>query len=421
MQKIFYNGKIYTFDEADTICEAMLTNDGSIVLTSSNEEVLSMKTDETEVVDLCKKVVIPTFFDLNCNVYRMLEENLKNANLSDFLENNSEIDLNYDKFVNLEKYKTEFLKIQDEFLKRGITTIFEYGLTNKEFIFWKKLSEQDALKIDVIGFVDMISSKQVMDDNCRSYRKYKKHFRLGGYYLKCDGNLFEKTAWLIKPYARSKGYRAYGNLVDEQLSFLIKNALEEKKQIVFDASGDASISMVLRCFEENAKDKQIEDLFKPIILGADLISKAQIQKAKSLGFTILFKPHIIHEHGKKIKSFVGLLRAKKLQPAKLCNDMSLNFLLVSDESKISDVGWLIKLASSRLTERGKVLGKSQRIFVPIKNLIYKYSEIAFDSAFKGSLENGKLANFILLDGDNFDKSMDVKSTYIEGEVVYEKK
>lgn len=423
MQKIFHSGRIFTFDEAGTVCEAMLTNDGSIVLTGSNDDVLSMKTDDTEVVDLNGKLVIPAFFDLNCSLYKMAEENLKNANLSEKLENNTEIDLNYDKFDNFETYKKEILKIQDEFLQAGITTVFEFGLTNKEFIFWKKLSEQDALKIDVIGFVDMLSSKQVMDDNCRSYRKYKKHFRLGGYYLKCDGSLAEKKAWLTKPYSKSRGYRAYGNLVDEQLFFLIKTALEEKKQIVFDASGDASVSMVLRCFEENAKDKQPEDFYKPVILGADIITRAQIEKAKKLGFTIFFKPSLILEHGKSLKKFVGTLRAKKIQPAKLCQAESLNFLFISHGNEIANIGALMDIAENRRMQSGKVLGKAQRVHVPLKNLIANYSDIAFDGAYKGSLENGKLANFLILDNasPDFKDGIKIAKTYIAGEIVYEKK
>ena len=43
-----------------------------------------------------------------------------------------------------------------------------------------------------------------MDDNCRSYRKYKNHFRLGGYHITLDGLLLNKRACLTKKYPKEK-------------------------------------------------------------------------------------------------------------------------------------------------------------------------------------------------------------------------
>ena len=69
-----------------------------------------------------------------------------------------------------------------------------------------------------------------MDDNCVTYRKYRNHFRLGGYYLKIDGKINELKAWLNKPYVGSKNYCGLAELSGEYLYYLIKMALEEKKQ-----------------------------------------------------------------------------------------------------------------------------------------------------------------------------------------------
>ena len=139
MQKIFCNAKFKAENSSQTPCEAFFVNDGKFVLIGSNEEVLQMNQEGVDVVDLNGKSVYPTFYDTNANIYRMIENNLKNANLTDFLENNEEIDENYDKFVNYEKYKQEFLKIQDEYISRGITTIQEIDVCSKEFTFWKKI------------------------------------------------------------------------------------------------------------------------------------------------------------------------------------------------------------------------------------------------------------------------------------------
>ena len=47
MQEIFYNGKVFTNNEKFEIVDAMIINDGSVVYSASNEEVLNLKTEET--------------------------------------------------------------------------------------------------------------------------------------------------------------------------------------------------------------------------------------------------------------------------------------------------------------------------------------------------------------------------------------
>ena len=178
MQKIFYNARFVTMNDKQKSAEAMLVNDDAIVFMGEKDEVLQMKTDETELIDLNEKIVMPTFFDVCADVYFEIESRLKNANKEKFIEKTAENDENYEKFDNFDKYKKEFLIIQDEFLKLGITTIQEKISSREEFVFWKKISEDGSLKIDVIGYVDFVKNKQIMDDNCRSYRKYKNHFSL---------------------------------------------------------------------------------------------------------------------------------------------------------------------------------------------------------------------------------------------------
>ena len=77
MPKIFYNGNIVTFQNKDHTAEAIFVNDGSIVLVGSNEEVLELKDDSTEMVDLQGKTVLPSFYDTNAKVFAMIENKPK--------------------------------------------------------------------------------------------------------------------------------------------------------------------------------------------------------------------------------------------------------------------------------------------------------------------------------------------------------
>lgn len=415
MQKIFYNGKIAVFSEKLEYAEAFLVNDENIVLVGKNDEVLEMNNEETEVIDLLGKTVVPTFFDTNAKVFSLIEDRLRQTNRQDFIEDLTEIDENYDKFQNYSVYKEEFLNIQSEYIQKGITTILEFGVTNKEFIFWKKISENNDLKIDVIAYIDMISSKEVMDNNCRSYRKYKNHFRIGGYLIKVDGNLSEKKAYLSKKYRGEKTYKGYSYVHDEQLSFLIKTALSEKKQVVAEVNGDEALNQFLRCLEENVVEKNEEERLRPIAKNCNLISKKQTQKMKDLNVSPSFEIDNLYEFGKKYLKVLGMLRSKNIQPIKNFVGENMPFLINSFSNEAQNIFKLISYSVKRNSKNGKIIAKNQQI--SFENALFsmiKYSsKLAFDDIFKGNIENGYRATFIVLAKSLNDLALNFNQDYVE--------
>ena len=60
---ILFHGKIITVDDADTIASAVAVKDGRIQAVGSDEAVLALRGDRTEVVDLAGKAVTPGLID----------------------------------------------------------------------------------------------------------------------------------------------------------------------------------------------------------------------------------------------------------------------------------------------------------------------------------------------------------------------
>ncbi len=424
MQKIFYNAKFYTLNDGEEVAEAMLVNDGIIVFAGKKDEVFSMKTEDTKLVDLKEKSVLPAFFDMNLSLFKIIENRIKNAKSEKYIENLSEFDENYDKFVNFKLYKNEFLKLQQECLENGVTTVCEVFVGAKEFTFWKKLSEQNLLKIDINCFVDMLGFKQVMDDNCRSFRKYKNHLKLGGYCLNLDGEIINKRAWLAKPYRHEAGYGGEPLVGFEQLSFLIKAALEEKKQLMVFASGDMAVEQFLTCLGEHSEGKDAESFCRPILNFASVISEKQIKKLKQFSVSLGFKISDI-TYGKTLIKIIGKHRANNIQPAKLAEKFGLNFMLCSSKDDINKADLLIDFASKRETLEGKVFGKNQRISAnrAFASMVKDAAFCCFDETHKGSLENGKLSNFVVIDSFNLNSNLgfNILSTYIDGECQFKAK
>jgi predicted amidohydrolase YtcJ len=63
MNLILTNGKIHTMDSSKEIVEAVAVDDGKIIKVGTNNEVLSLKTDNTKVIDLKGKALLPGFND----------------------------------------------------------------------------------------------------------------------------------------------------------------------------------------------------------------------------------------------------------------------------------------------------------------------------------------------------------------------
>ena len=62
---IYINGKIYTVNEAQPWAEAIAIKDGKFLLVGTDDEIMVLKGDETEIVDLNGKFVMPGMIDVH--------------------------------------------------------------------------------------------------------------------------------------------------------------------------------------------------------------------------------------------------------------------------------------------------------------------------------------------------------------------
>ena len=316
------------------------------------------------------------------------------------------------------------MKLEKEFIKQGVSTVSTTKVGKLEFAFWKKMSEEKCLSIDIVGYVDMILAKQVMDDNCVTYRKYRNHFRLGGYYLKIDGKIQELKAWLKKSYLGSKTYFGFSEISEEQLYYLVKEALSEKKQILFDVSGDKAIQEVLSVFDEVSKKDNITEFYRPIFYGVGVVDKKIYDNLKKYDITLILE-NLDKKSMSKVKKFIGFGRKSKFQNYKSLIKNNIRFIFATDN--FETIG-LDNFRNSILFQKSKFVSKvlkNNKIIPNFTNILYNliYSNpayICFDQDKKMSLETQKQANFIILEKSIVDclaledKNF-IKSVYIEGE------
>ena len=84
MKKIFFNGKIITMNNKEPMVEAVLIDDEKIVKIGSKEEILNEKDENTELIDLDGKTMLPGFIDSHSHIVAVAQTlmivNLSEAN-----------------------------------------------------------------------------------------------------------------------------------------------------------------------------------------------------------------------------------------------------------------------------------------------------------------------------------------------------
>ena len=380
---------------------------------------------------------------------------IKDGKLTGYLEETAFV--NYLKKVpmpSMDKLLRAYEKAQDEYLSYGITTVQE-GYMSKELLnIYKELIKQNKLKLDVVGYPDYDSIKEYAHTFPSSYKKYNKHFKILGIKMILDGSPQGRTAWMKEPYepekqniVENKGdYKGYPAMKYDDIVRNIKFAKENGLQILAHCNGDAAaeeyikalneceenepsyqkqkITQIQECMQQeniqmqecaqkekklnNNNAQKIKDL-RPVIIHAQLISKEDLLKAKEIGaIPSFFVAHVYYWGDVHIKNF-GIKRASRISPVKEAVDNNIIFTLHQDSPIIKpNMLETIWCAVKRQTKSGKILGEDERISVydALKGVTINAAYSYFEETEKGSIEEGKKAQFVILDKNPLEVPID---------------
>lgn len=60
-KKLYFNGNVITVNNKEEVVQAVAIEDGKIIKVGTNEEILSLKDNDTEVIDLEGKTRLPVY------------------------------------------------------------------------------------------------------------------------------------------------------------------------------------------------------------------------------------------------------------------------------------------------------------------------------------------------------------------------
>ena len=328
----------------------------------------------------------------------------------------------------------ELLKeIQQRYASHGITTAQD-GLTDlKNYQFLKKAAGEGQLIIDLEVLASFMDLEKYIQSYAGDFGKSDNGLRLAGVKIVSDGSPQGKTAFFSKPYLTkvpgcAHDCRGYPNLKPKQLQMLMRQCYENDIQLYTHANGDGAIDQFLESHQLVIDSmSSVPDDQRSVIIHSQFVRPDQLEMYKKYGMVPAYFSNHAFFWGDVHLENLGTERASFLSPLKTSMDMGIVCTNHTDYFITPiDQLFLLWTAVNRKTRSGKVLGEGERLS-PLEGLKAITINAAYQhkqEAIKGSIETGKLADFVILaenpltvDPDDI-KNINILTTIKEGKVIY---
>jgi predicted amidohydrolase YtcJ len=297
---------------------------------------------------------------------------------------------------------------QEQYAQNGYLTAQDGRTTPDQVKAIAEEAQRGNLYIDVVSYPDMRMDGAYTFFDSALYRPdhtYKNSFRLGGVKLTLDGSPQGKTAWLTHHYFEAPpnehaDYKGFPIMSDSLANSYVADAFKNKWQILCHTNGDAAIDQYLNAIEKAQAQYYYPD-HRTVIIHGQTIRKDQIERAAALGVDAsLFPMHTFYWGDWHVSSVLGHPRADYISPCKDALAAGLNVTSHHDAPVTFPNSMRVLDATvNRVTRSGVILGPEQRLtaYEGLKTLTTWAAYQYFEEDTKGTLTQGKRADFVILD------------------------
>ena len=320
----------------------------------------------------------------------------------------------------------EGVKLISKMMSRtGITSVHDAYGSPEYFRAYQDAYEAGDLSLRVYCLIGYTHIDKMLQAGIRT-GVGNEWVRIGAMKLTCDGSISERTARLSQPYIGRPN--DYGILVmtEDQLYGYAKKAHDADWQIGVHANGDVGIDTTLRVYERLQKERPRRDpRFR--IEHCTLINDSLIQRMKALGVIPTPFSTYVYYHGEKMREY-GAERLKNMFALRSFLDAGIRPTQASDYPP-GPFEPMMALQSSvtRTDMKGTVWGANQKVTVEeaIRIGTINGAYASYEENLKGSIEEGKLADLVVLGRDPFKEdpstlvTIPIERTMAGGKWVYE--
>lgn len=272
--------------------------------------------------------------------------------------------------------------------------------------------------------------------------KYNNRLWLRGIKVFLDGGMLTGSAYMRQPWGKSEiysitdpEYRGLRYIAQEDLVHMARYALERDLQFTAHSVGDGAVHALIDAYAEINKDFPVR-AHRPCITHCNFMSLEAVKQMQQIGIVADLQPAWLWLDGATLRKQFGDERLAYFQPYKTIFDHGVVVGGGSDHmQKIGSLRsvnpynpflamWIALTRQPRRTDRPlhteQAISREQALRLYTINNAF----LTFEEKEKGSLEVGKLADFVVLKTDLLTchveevRDIAVHETYLGGQKVY---
>jgi hypothetical protein len=271
-----------------------------------------------------------------------------------------------------------------------------------------QVADQEGYPIDVVTYPDVLADKAYIEQNVSL--DYRNRFRVGGAKLTIDGSPQGFTAWRDRPYYDPvgdypKGYSGYAAATPEQVLDAVDWAYEKNIQLLVHSNGERASDLLIAA-HTIAQIKHPGDARerRHVLIHGQFLREDQVDAFGRLGILpSLFPMHTFYWGDWHTEHTVGPELAPNISPTGWFRERDLIFTTHHDAPVAFPDSMRVLSATVTRVARGsgRIIGPEQRVDVAtaLKAMTIWPAWQHFEEKHKGSLEVGKLADFVILSAD----------------------
>ncbi len=288
----------------------------------------------------------------------------------------------------------------------GYTTAQEGRATPGTLKLLQAVGAEGGFPVDVVAYQDILVDR---DSLKAASTTYVDRVRLGGAKLTIDGSAPGFTAWRDRPYYKPvgdypKGFAGYPAVTPDQVFDSIAWARENGIQIITHANAERASDLLIAAHMAARGRFPDKDPMRPVLIHGQFLRADQLDSFKQLGvIPSLFPMHTFYWGDWHLQHTVGPVDGQNISPTGWARQRGMIFtthhdapVAFPDSMRVLDA-----TVTRRARGSGTIVGPDQRVDVitALKAMTIWPAYQHFEEKTKGSLETGKLADFVILSKD----------------------
>jgi predicted amidohydrolase YtcJ len=317
--------------------------------------------------------------------------------------------------------------ISENMTAAGLTTVHDASTSRDDFIAYQDALAAGELRFRVYAMVVPDLWRKLADAGLRSGFGDER-LRIGGVKLFCDGSASERTMRMSQPYVGRPNDFGILTIAQDKLNDLVNQIHASGFQVGVHANGDVAIDMVLKAYELVDRLHPRKDP-RHRIEHCTLVNPDLLRRIAAIGAIPTPFYTYVYYHGDKWAQY-GEERTRTMFAHRSFLDHGIRVAGASDHVPGPyEPLMAIQSMTTRKDYRGRTWGENQKITVDeaLRVCTINGAYASFEEKIKGSITEGKLADFVILAEDPHKveplriKDIKVLRTAVGGASVHEAK